>query len=64
MAKGKKNWIAGAVRHPGALHKTLGVPSGKAIPAKKLTAATHSKNPTTVKRARPAQTLKGFGKGK
>ena len=36
MAKKKKNWIAGAIKHPGALHEELGVPKGKKIPAAKL----------------------------
>ena len=29
-------WIAGAIQHPGALHKALKVPAGKKIPAGKL----------------------------
>jgi hypothetical protein len=32
----KKKWIQGAVKKPGALHKALGVPAGKKIPASKL----------------------------
>lgn len=59
MAK-KSNWIAGAIKHPGALHKTLGVAAGKKIPEKKLEQATHSKNPLTRKRAQLAETLKGM----
>jgi hypothetical protein len=31
-----KKWMQGAVKHPGALHRTLGVPAGKKIPAKLL----------------------------
>lgn len=58
----KKNWIAGAIKKPGALHKELGVPQGKKIPASKLKAAEHSKNPTERKRANLAETLKGFKK--
>ena len=27
-----KDWIAGAVKKPGALHKQLGIPQGKKIP--------------------------------
>ena len=53
-------WIAGAIKHPGALHKTLGVPMGKKIPAKKLAAAAKSSNPTTRRRAALAKTLKSF----
>lgn len=57
-----KNWIAGAIKKPGALHKELGVPQGKKIPAKKLAAA--AKKPGVEgKRARFAETLKGFKKG-
>jgi len=57
----KKNWIAGAIGKPGALHEDLGVPKGKNIPEKKLEAAT--KKPGVVgKRARLAETLKGFKK--
>lgn len=57
----KKNWIAGAIKHPGALHKELGVPAGKKIPEGKLAAA--AKKPGTEgRRARLAETLKGFKK--
>lgn len=55
-----KNWIAGAIKHKGALHKTLGVPKGEKIPEKKLEKAEHSKNPLTRKRANLAETLKGL----
>lgn len=53
--------MQGAVKHPGALHKELGVPQGKKIPAKKLQKALHSKNPTLRKRANLAETFKKFG---
>ncbi len=46
----------------GALHKELGVPLGKKIPAKKLRVAEHSKNPTERKRAVLAETLKKLHK--
>ena len=36
MAEGKKNWIAGAVKHPGALREKLHVKAGEKIPATKL----------------------------
>ena len=55
-----KNWIKGAIKHPGALHRTLGVPEGKKIPASKLAAAKNSSNPTTRRRANLASTLKGM----
>ena len=28
----KKNWIAGAVKNKGGLHRSLGIPEGKKIP--------------------------------
>ena len=55
-----EKWIQSAIRHPGSLRATLGVKEGKTIPAKKLRSATHSKNPTTAKRANLAMTLKGL----
>lgn len=30
------NWIAGATKNKGGLHRSLGVPMGKKIPASKL----------------------------
>ena len=57
-----KNWIAGAIKHPGALHRQLGVPQGEKIPAGKLSAAA-SKSGTLGRRARLAQTLKGLHGG-
>ena len=38
-----KKWIQGAIKHPGALHKELGVPEGKKIPGKKLAKAAAKK---------------------
>jgi hypothetical protein len=55
------NWIKGAIKHPGALHKELGVPQGKKIPEKKLAAAA-SKGGKLGKRARLAETLKKLHK--
>lgn len=57
MTEKPKKWIKSAIKHPGALHKELGVPSGKKIPAKKLAAATKSSNPLEHKRANLAKTL-------
>jgi hypothetical protein len=64
-----KHWIKGAIKHPGALHKELGVPEGEKIPAKKLhKAAEHGGK--EGQRARLAETLghmnhrhKGNGRG-
>jgi hypothetical protein len=52
----KKNWIAGAIKKPGALRKTLGAKKGKPIPKKKLEKAAKGKG-KTAKRARLAETL-------
>lgn len=58
-----EKWIQKAIKKPGALHKEMGVPEGKKIPAKKLAAA--AKKPGVEgKRARLAETLKSFKKGK
>lgn len=57
--KNKFKWIQKAIGKPGALHKELGVPEGKKIPAGKLAAAA-KKGGTEGKRARLAETLKGF----
>lgn len=54
----KEQWIQGAIKHPGALHKQLHVPEGKKIPETKLRKAEHSKNPLLRHRASLAATLK------
>ena len=61
MATTKKNWIAGAIKKPGALRKELGAKKGEKIPAKKLAAAAR-KPGKEGQRARLAETLKGFKK--
>lgn len=58
---GKKNWIKAAIKHPGALHRMLGVPAGHKIPAGMLSKAA-SKGGVLGRRARLAQTLKKLGK--
>ena len=55
-------WIQKAVKHPGALHKALGVPEGEKIPAKKMAKAAKSSNPKVAKMANLAKTLKGLKK--
>jgi hypothetical protein len=54
-------WIQKAIKKPGALHRDLGVPKGKKIPAKRLASAAKQKG-KVGQRARLAQTLKGFRK--
>lgn len=58
--RGGGKWVAGAIKHPGALRKSLHAKAGEPIPAAKLEAATHSKNPTTRKRAVLAETMKSW----
>ena len=53
-----KNWIKGAIEHPGALKKALHVKKGEKIPESKLMKAEDSKNPTMRKRAVLAETLR------
>lgn len=59
---GKKNWIKGAIKHKGKLHRELHVKEGQKIPAKKLDKAAHSKSPSIRREAALAKTLKGFHK--
>lgn len=54
-----KNFIQKAIKHPGALHRELGVPEGEKIPAKKLKAAAE-KGGKLGQRARFAETLKSL----
>ena len=56
-----KNWIAGAIKKPGALHKELGVKAGEKIPAKTLAKAAE-KGGKLGQRARLAETLKKMKK--
>jgi hypothetical protein len=51
------NWIAGAIKRPGQLHRDLGVPQGQKIPAKKMAAARRSSSPAIRRRANLARTL-------
>lgn len=56
-----KNWIAGAIKKPGALRAAMGVKKGETIPAAQLAAA--AKKPGKMgQRARLAQTLRKLGK--
>jgi len=60
---GSTKFIQKAIKKPGALHEQMGVPKGKKIPAKALAKA--AKAPGKLgQRARFAQLLKGFKKGK
>jgi hypothetical protein len=56
-----KNWIAGAIKKPGALRATLHIKKGEKIPAGKLAKAAE-KGGVTGQRARLAQTLRKMKK--
>lgn len=53
-----KKWMQDLDIKKGGLHKSLGIPEGKKIPAKKLEKATHSSNPKIKKEAVLDQTFK------
>lgn len=57
----KKNWIAGATKNKGALHRALGIPQDQPIPAKTLVKAA-KRDDKVGKEARLAQTLRGLNK--
>lgn len=57
----KKKWIKGAIKHPGALHRALGVPEGQKIPASKMAKAKKAGG-RLGRMARLAKTLKSFHK--
>ena len=54
-----KDWIKKAIKHPGALHRALGISEDKKIPAKKLNEAAKQEG-RIGKMARLAKTLKKF----
>lgn len=54
------DFIQKAIKKPGQLHRDLGVPHGKKIPAGKIKAAASRKG-KVGERARFAEELKGFG---
>lgn len=59
--KRKKKWIAGAIKKPGALRRSMGVKKGKNIPVSKLRASA-KRGGTTGRRARLALTLRKLGR--
>ena len=54
------NFIKKAIKHPGALHRALGVPEGEKIPQSKLTKAAAHAGPHMKKMLALAKTLKGL----
>lgn len=61
MEKKKEKWIKNAIKHPGALHKQLGIKQGEKIPMKTLKKA-EKKGGLLGKRARLAETLRAMHK--
>jgi len=60
-----EKWISKAIKRPGQLHRDLGVPQGKKIPASKLASARSGRlGAATQKRANLARTLSGFRRGR
>lgn len=57
-----EKWIQGAIKHPGALHRELGVPEGEKIPSKKLSKAAKAGG-KLGERARLAETLEHMHHG-
>jgi hypothetical protein len=51
------NWIAGAVKNKGGLHRSLGIPEGQKIGQKRIEKAENSTNERTARQARLAETL-------
>jgi hypothetical protein len=62
--KKPRNFIKGAIKHPGALHRALGVPQGQTIPPAKVAAAAASDNPDLRRKAQFARTLGKLSKKK
>lgn len=58
-----EKWIQKAIKHPGALRKSLHVKKGEKIPSGKLNAAAE-KGGKLGRRARLAKTLKKMGRGR
>jgi hypothetical protein len=59
--KQETNWIAGAIKSPGALHRQMHVPAGKKIGMKRLRKAAKAKG-LLGRRARLAVTLSKLNK--
>jgi len=56
-ARARGNWIAGATKNKGGLHRSLGVPAGKKITARQLAKGAKSKNTKVRKQVALAKTL-------
>lgn len=56
-------WISKAIKHPGALHRELGISENKSIPKSKLAHAA-AEGGVIGRRARLAETLRKFNRKK
>jgi hypothetical protein len=56
------NWIKGAIKHPGGLHRSLGIPQGQRIPPYLIAQAAKRKG-RVGQQARLAQTLGKMHRG-
>ena len=56
------NWIAGAVKNKGGLHRSLNIPEGQKIPEKRIVKAEHSSDERVRREANLAMTLKHMRK--
>ena len=56
MSGKNKNWIAGAVKNKGGLHRSLGIPMGRRIPTAMINEAA-AKGGVVGKQANLAKTL-------
>lgn len=54
------DWMKGAVKHPGALHKALHIPMDKKISHADLEKAENSRNPKVRKQAQLAETFEKY----
>ena len=62
MGRSKKLWIQDAIKHPGALRKSLHAKPGHKIPEAKLEKAMHSKSPLMRERANLAHNFRKMRK--
>lgn len=61
-SSGGGKFIQAAIKHPGALHRAVGIPIGTKIPISTIRAATKSPDKDVARKARLALTLEGIGK--
>ncbi len=58
--KSKKNWIKGAIKNPGALHRELGIKPGAKIPVETLKRLANGKDKQKARQAKLALTLRNL----